>query len=55
MEKVQERILRFVYADYSSTYSELLCKQGRILYVGAKMDSNDLPRDIQNNEPYGTS
>ena len=26
MEKVQERTLRFVYADYSSTYSELLCK-----------------------------
>ena len=26
MEKVQQRTLRFVYADYSSTYSELLCK-----------------------------
>ena len=26
IEKVQERTLRFVYADYSSTYSELLCK-----------------------------
>ena len=28
--------------------------QGRILYVGAKTDSNDLHRDIQNTEPYGT-
>ena len=28
--------------------------QGRILYVGAKTDSNDLHRDIQNIEPYGT-
>ena len=26
MEKVQERTFRFVYANYSSTYSELLCK-----------------------------
>ena len=28
--------------------------QGRILYVGAETDSNDLHRDIQNIEPYGT-
>ena len=28
--------------------------QGRILYVGAKKDSNSLHRDIQNIEPYGT-
>ena len=28
--------------------------QGRILYVGAKTDSNNLHRDIQNAEPYGT-
>ena len=28
--------------------------QGQILYVGAKTDSNDLHRDIQNTEPYGT-
>ena len=28
--------------------------QGRILYVAAKTDSNDLHRDIQNTEPYGT-
>ena len=28
--------------------------QGRILYVGAKTDSNDLHWDIQNIEPYGT-
>ena len=28
--------------------------QGRILYVGAKTDSNDLHRDVQNTEPYGT-
>ena len=26
MKKVQERTLWFVYADYSSTYSEVLCK-----------------------------
>ena len=26
MEKAQERTLWFVYADYSSTYSEVLCK-----------------------------
>ena len=29
--------------------------QGRILYVGAETDSNDVHRDIQNTEPYGTS
>ena len=29
--------------------------QGRILYVGAKTDSNNLHRDIQNIEPYGTT
>ena len=27
--------------------------QGRILYVAAKTDSNDLHRDIQSIEPYG--
>ena len=26
MVRVQKRTLRFIYADYSSTYSELLCK-----------------------------
>ena len=40
MEKVQERTLQFVYADYSSTYIRLLL---------------DFHRDVQNTEPYGTS
>ena len=29
--------------------------QGRVLYVGAETDSNDLHQDLQNTEPYGTS
>ena len=54
MEKVLESTLRFVYAGCSSTYSELLCKAKSCTLELGQLDSNNLHRDIQNIEPYGT-
>ena len=38
-----------------NSYSELLCKAESCTLELRRTDSNDLHRDIQNTEPYGTS